>query len=104
MPHSPGLVGGCMFPVVLQSLCVRNVGQKGNLNELRVTEGLCCVHLQQLGSVHGKQRCVVEHLMLMLRALWFSFCAASCTGVMIFGHFSLVMFCRIPFVCHRNKL
>lgn len=41
-----------------------DVGQEGNLQEQSMAEGLWCVHLQQLGSVQGKQRCVVEHLVL----------------------------------------
>lgn len=41
-----------------------DVGEKGNLHELSTAEGLWFVHLQHLSSVHGKQKCVVEHLTL----------------------------------------
>lgn len=64
-PLPPCLVGGCKFPVVVQSLCGRevrgDVGQKGNLYELSMMQD-SGVHLQQLSNVHGKQSCVVEHL------------------------------------------
>lgn len=68
MPHSPSWSCGRLCVPSGGAVSVRkvggDVGQEGNLHKLSMAEGLWCVHLLQISSVHGKQRCVVEHLLL----------------------------------------